>query len=76
MLSLAIDIYSMVVLVSVVASWVRLPPDNPIVRVTNMLVEPVLGPLRRILPNMGGLDFSPMVLLIGLRMLKRALIGF
>ena len=34
------------------------------------VTEPVLGPLRRALPSMGGLDFSPMVLLIGLQMLK------
>ncbi|MYI74782.1 MAG: YggT family protein, partial [Acidobacteria bacterium] len=36
--------------------------------------EPVLAPIRRVLPDMGGLDFSPLVLLIGLRMLRGLLV--
>ncbi len=65
-----IDLYSLIVLVAVVMSWMQLPPSNPIAQFVHALTEPVLGPLRRALPSMGGLDFSPMVLLIGLRMLR------
>ena len=65
-----IDLYSFVVLVAVVLSWVRLDPRNPLVSVANSLTEPVLGPIRRALPPMGGVDFSPMVLLLGLQLLK------
>ena len=68
-----IDLYSLIVFVAVVMSWMQLPPSNPIAQLVHALTEPVLGPLRRVLPAMGGLDFSPMVLLIGLQMLKSLL---
>ncbi len=64
-----IDLYSLIVFVAIIMSWMQLPPSNPIAQLVHALTEPVLGPLRRVLPSMGDLDFSPMVLLIGLRML-------
>jgi YggT family protein len=69
-----IDVYSLVILASVILSWIQLSPDNPIVSVVNRLTEPVLGPIRRALPDMGGLDISPMVVLLGLRLLSKALV--
>jgi YggT family protein len=74
-LSLVLDAYSFVVLVSVVVSWLSLAEDNPIVRVTQTLTEPVLSPIRRLLPTGAGLDISPMVLLLGIRLLKRVLLS-
>lgn len=74
-LARVIDFYSLLVLVAVVLSWVRLSEDNPLVKITNTLVEPVLDPIRRALPSMGGFDLSPMILLFGLRMLSRLLTG-
>ena len=65
-----IDLYSLIVLVAVILSWVQLPNDNPAVQFVTSLTEPLLRPIRRALPSMGGLDFSPMILLIGLQMLK------
>ncbi len=65
-----IDLYSLIVFAAIVMSWMQLPPSNPIVQLVHAVTEPVLGPLRRALPSMGGLDFSPMVLLIGLQVLK------
>jgi YggT family protein len=73
LLVLLIDGYSMVVFVAVVLSWLRLSPENPIVRITNALTEPVLQPIRKVLPDMGGFDFSPMVLLLLLQLLRRML---
>lgn len=68
------DLYSFVILVAVLLSWVRLPPDNPIVRVTSALTEPLLAPIRRILPDMGGFDLSPLVLLLALRLVRSILL--
>jgi len=73
MLHLAIQLYSFVVLAAVILSWVRAPQHHPAVRFVHQLTEPVLEPIRRILPPMGGLDLSPMVLLFGLQMLSRIL---
>ena len=65
-----IDLYSLVVLVAVILSWVPLDRRNPLVTITQGLTEPVLAPIRKVLPLMGGLDLSPMVLLIALQILK------
>jgi YggT family protein len=65
-----IDLYSLVVLVAVILSWVQLYRRNPLVTITRGLTEPVLAPIRKVLPPMGGMDFSPMVLLIALQLLK------
>ncbi len=74
MLADFIDLYSLIVIASVIVSWLGLPPHNPLVRWTALLTEPLLAPIRSILPAMGGLDFSPMVLLILLQILKRLFI--
>lgn len=60
--------YSLVLLVYAVLSWL---PDlrGPWVRYIAMLVEPVLMPLRRIIPPLGGLDMSFLVLIVVLNWL-------
>ena len=68
------DLYSLVVIVAVVLSWVRLDRRNPLVTITRGLTEPVLAPIRKVLPPIGGLDFSPMVLLIALQVLRGFLV--
>ncbi|MBU21693.1 MAG: hypothetical protein CL476_01070 [Acidobacteria bacterium] len=52
-------------------SWMQLPPHHPAAQFVGTLTEPVLAPIRRVLPPMGGLDLSPMILLIGLQFLRR-----
>ena len=64
-----IDLYSLIVVASVVVSWTNVPREHPAVRFLDRLTEPLLGPIRKVLPPMGGIDFSPLVLLIGLRFL-------
>lgn len=68
-----IELYTIVVFVSVVVSWMRLPMSNPIAQLTYTLTEPVLAPIRKLVPPVGGLDFSPMILLVGLQLLSRML---
>ena len=70
-----IDLYSIVVIVAVIMSWIDLPANNPVAQVVYGLTEPLLVPIRRALPPMAGLDFSPMILLIGLRVLRGVIIG-
>ena len=70
-----LDIYSLIVFGAVIISWIQLPPSNPVVRFLATATEPVLAPIRRVLPDMGGLDFSPLVLLIGLRLLRGLLLA-
>jgi YggT family protein len=45
-------------------------------RALNAILDPLLSPIRKIMPNTGGIDFSPMVLIIGLVVLQKILRGF
>jgi YggT family protein len=74
-LSLVIDAYSFVVLASVALSWLNLAEDNPLLRVARSLTEPALAPIRRLLPSGGGIDISPMILLLGIGLLRRVLLS-
>ena len=65
-----IDLYSIIVLAAVVMSWVQAARRHPLVQWVYSMTEPVLAPLRRVLPPLGGLDLSPMVLLVVLRVIR------
>jgi YggT family protein len=66
-----LDVYSLIVLAAVVISWIHVDRRHPLAEIVFRLTEPVLAPIRRALPRMAGLDFSPLVLLIALRVLRR-----
>jgi YggT family protein len=68
-----VDLYSLMVLGAVIISWLPVDRRNVLVVTLYRLTEPALMPIRRVLPPMGGLDLSPMVLLIVLRFLRRLL---
>ncbi len=53
-----------VIIARAVLSWVSPDPYNPIVRIIIQLSEPLLYPVRRRLPHIGGLDLSPMVVIL------------
>ena len=73
--------YSYVLIVAVVMSWlVGFNVVNPrnrfvyaVMDVTYRLTEPALAPIRRIMPDLGGLDLSPLVLFLALYYVPRAL---
>ncbi len=67
--------YSLVVLASVVMSWIDASPYNPIVRAIYSITEPVFDLVRRRLPVFfGGFDFSPFIVLIGIQFLEQYLL--
>ncbi len=47
-----------------VLSWIVQDNSNPLVGIVYHITEPLLGPIRRVLPNLGGFDLSPVVALI------------
>ncbi|MDR1946694.1 MAG: YggT family protein [Desulfovibrio sp.] len=67
-----INLYFFVVLGACIISWVNPDPYNPIVRVLRQLTEPALRRIRKWMPFtcIGGLDLSPVVLLLGLQVLQ------
>ncbi len=70
-----LDIYSLLVFGTVIISWVKLPPDNQIASFLHSITEPLLSPIRQVMPEMGGLDFSPLVLLFGIRLVRGVIIS-
>ena len=62
------------IIIRVVISWIQLPPDNPVVAALDVVCEPLLAPLRQVLPSMGGLDFSPLVAIVLLSILQGVVI--
>jgi YggT family protein len=61
LVQLLFDLYVIVLLARVLLSWVQVDPRNPIVNLLHQLTEPLLAPIRRLLPQTGPMDFSPMV---------------
>ncbi len=59
----------------VILSWINLSPQNPIVVLIFGITEPILAPIRRVLPSMGMLDLSPMIALIVLMVIQRILLS-
>lgn len=62
------------ILIRILLSWIRIDPYHPIVRILDQITEPVLAPARRIIPPIGGLDFSPVIVIILLNILERILL--
>lgn len=62
--SIVLTLYMWVVIARAVLSWVSPDPYNPIVRFIYNVTEPVLRPLRRRIPAFGGIDFSPILVIL------------
>lgn len=63
-----------IVIARAVLSWVSPDPYNPIVRIINQLSEPLLFPIRRRVPYLGGMDVSPIILLMVIFFLQNFLV--
>jgi YggT family protein len=61
-----LSLYSWVIIIRALISWVSPDPHNPIVQILSKLTEPVLKPLRRLLPprKTGGIDVSPILAIL------------
>ena len=64
------DVLSIIILLRVVVSWYSPRPTNILVIILHRLTEPILAPLRRIIPRVGPLDFSPLVAVILLQVIR------
>lgn len=71
---LLIQLYSLVILARVLMSWVNIDPYSPLARTIFNLTEPVLAPVRNLLPPAAGLDFSPIIVMVLLQIVGRMLV--
>ncbi len=73
----AISVYTLILFIRIILSWVTMfwsPPPalTPIIRIIYELTEPVMAFFRRFIPPIGGLDISPIVIFIILRLIANA----
>jgi YggT family protein len=71
-----LSLLELLILARVILSWVASPfSRNPLVQLIRAVTDPMLEPIRSILPRTGMFDFSPMVALLVLQLLKGLLRG-
>lgn len=70
MLDVLLGFYFFAILIVVVISWVAPGSPNPAVQLINDIIRPLMDPIRRVIPSAGGLDFSPMILMLILVILR------
>ncbi|KIV73397.1 Integral membrane protein YggT, involved in response to extracytoplasmic stress (osmotic shock) [Pseudomonas sp. FeS53a] len=73
--SLFLKVFFFAMIISVILSWVSPGSYNPGAQLVNQICEPLLAPFRKLLPNLGGLDISPIFAFIALNLLDRFVIG-
>jgi len=74
-LDIGLSLYMWIVIGRAVISWVNPDPYNPIVRFLNSVTEPVLYPIRRRMPiNFGGIDFSPILVIMAIIFIQTFLV--
>jgi YggT family protein len=71
-----LDLYSYVIIAAALITWVSPDPRNPIVQFLQKATEPVLRPVRNLLPpwKTGGLDLSPLIVIIAIQFIERVIL--
>ena len=70
-LDLLLTVLGFAIIIRALLSWVSIDPYNPLVQILYQITEPILAPLRRIIPPIGGMmDITPIVALILLQVLQ------
>jgi len=69
-ISMLINIYIYGLLAAIILSWVAPNNQHPVVTLLWQLMEPVMAPFRKLLPNLGGLDLSPILVFLVLNMFR------
>jgi YggT family protein len=73
LIGLITDILVLLIFVWAILSWI-LPPYQPVREALDRIMEPLLAPIRRVVPLAGMIDFSPMILMILIEIISRVLI--
>ncbi len=68
-------LYQFILLARVLMSWVQINPYHPVVQVLLQLTEPVLQPIRQVLPQTMGLDFSPVIAMILVQLVTQVIVA-
>lgn len=67
----AFNLVELLIFARIMLTWLPISPWNPIARWLRRIVDPILGPFRRLLPSFSGIDFSPLLALVVLYVLNQ-----
>lgn len=70
-----LDLYFFVLVISIVLSWVAPQANHPGALLVAQLSEPLMAPVRKIIPSLGGLDLSPIFVFLGINLASSILVG-
>jgi len=77
-IDLLLRLLTILIFVRVIFSWIRVSPYHPtwgpIMRFVHQVTDPIMEPVRRLIPPMGGLDWSPLIVLFGLNFLRNVIV--
>lgn len=73
--STILDIYFYALIIMIILSWVAPRASHPGALLVMQLVEPIMSPVRRIIPPLGMLDLSPIVVFIGINLIDGIVVG-
>lgn len=73
--SLLFQVLIFAILIRALISWFPIAPDHAVVRLLDDVTEPIMAPLRRVVPRLGMLDITPIVAMIGLQVLQQILVS-
>lgn len=73
--NLIFEVLTWLVIIRCILSFVRHDPYHPVIRFIYDVTEPIMAPIRRIVPSSGGLDFSPIVVLLVITLVQRIVVS-
>lgn len=71
----ALDIYFFALIISIILSWVAPQANHPGALLVYQLTEPLMAPVRKIIPSLGGLDLSPIFVFLAINLASNVLVG-
>ena len=69
-MGLLVNLYFFILIAMIIISWVAPGSRHPAIELVWQISEPVMSPVRALLPNMGGIDFSPILLFVGINVVQ------
>ena len=73
-ISVVFTLLIVAIFVRAILSWFNMDPRSPLVQALNSITEPILDPIRRIMPRLGMIDLSPMIAILVLEVVQRVLV--
>ena len=74
LIGLITNIFVLLIFAWAILTWI-MPPYNPVREALDRIMEPMLAPIRRVVPMAGMIDFSPLILMVLVELISRVLIN-